>query len=75
MLDLKPLFFDLEIEKAYNAGNFHELGRLLRAYREFIYPRYNTSNNVSNIEEYSPGEKALLRTMNRRNSKNNREDK
>lgn len=68
MLNLKPLFFDLEIKKAHDDENLHELGRLLRAYRSFIYPRESNSENVNDVKEYSPGEKALLRALNRRNS-------
>lgn len=75
MLDLKPLFLDLKIKKAHNAENLHELGRLLREYREFIYPRDNKSNNTSGVGGYSPGERALLRTMNRRNSETNKGNK
>ncbi len=68
MLDLKPLFFDLEIKKAHDNGNLHELGRLLRTYREYIYPRDDTSDSVKDVQDYSPGERALFRAMNRRSS-------
>lgn len=63
MLNLKPVFCDLEIEKAIEANNLHEVGRLLRTCCEFI----DLEDDVANVRNFSYKGKAAFRNLTRRN--------
>lgn len=61
--DLGGLFFDLEIEEAYKNGNLHNVGKLLRFYKNSGYP---PQDEEENDRDYTNYEKSILRNMTRR---------
>lgn len=65
LLGLGALFFDLRLEEAHKSGDIHEIGRLLRNYRNFVMPKKESDK----FRYESASEKAIRRNMTRRTSK------
>ncbi len=68
LLGLEALFFDLRLEKASKSEDIHEVGRLLRNYRNFVMPK----KEIDKVSYESASEKAIRRNMTRRSSKDRR---
>ncbi|KXB05625.1 hypothetical protein AKJ50_00430 [candidate division MSBL1 archaeon SCGC-AAA382A13] len=64
--NLPNIFFDLELEKAYQLEDFHEIGRLLRNHKTFFTDEIEQQLDIDHY--YSNSEKAILRNLSRRNS-------
>ncbi|KXA98946.1 hypothetical protein AKJ39_00115 [candidate division MSBL1 archaeon SCGC-AAA259J03] len=60
---LKNLFLGLEMEEAYESGNLHKVGRILRSNRFFLH---EPSKKL--IRNFDPYKKSAMRNLSRRST-------